>query len=256
MCLILISYKQYTAYPLVIAANRDEFFERPTQAAQFWQDVPTILAGRDLKHKGTWLGIERRGRLAAVTNYREPSERKSNVISRGQLVSNFLMGDDSPESYLTTVSENKNNYDGFNLFVADQQSLYFFNSFSEQPIPLQAGIHGISNGELNSSWPKVVTGKQKLDNLLNANLEIDLEAIFKLLADTSVPDDELLPDTGIGLEWERRLAPLFINAGEYGTRSSSILIINENGKVNFAERSYEREGNQEQTIQYEFPIER
>jgi len=239
-----------------MAANRDEFYDRPTQAAQFWQDVPTILAGRDLKHKGTWLGIDRRGRLAAVTNYREPSENKSNVISRGQLVSNFLLADDLPESYLTTVLENKNNYDGFNLFVGDHQSLYFLNSYSDQPLALQAGIHGISNGELNSSWPKVVTGKQQLHKLLNDNQEIDQEAIFKFLTDKTVPDDDLLPDTGIGLEWERRLAPLFISGGEYGTRSSSILIISEDGRVKFAERNYEREGKPEQTIQYEFPIER
>lgn len=255
MCLILISFQQHSDYPFILAANRDEYYKRPTQDAEFWEDAPAILGGRDLKHSGTWLGVDRHGRVAAVTNYREPSEEKTGVISRGLLVSNFLQGDLAAEDYLKSTIEDKHKYDGFNLLLGDQNSLYFFSSLNQQPLEIRPGFYGISNGEFDCPWPKVIKGKQYLQTETEKNKILDYEKLLALLADTVVPDDEQLPDTGIGLQWERKLAPIFVTAGEYGTRASTVLGISKTGVVNFYERNYDEEGMEKNTLQYEFMIE-
>lgn len=254
MCLILLAYKQHPDYPIILAANRDEFFARPTAKADFWDESPFILAGRDLEQSGTWLGIDRRGRLAAVTNYRQAPLLKKSLVSRGLLVRDFLLANDSAERYVSTIKDKLDRYDGFNLFVGDQDGISVLSSHQKKTYQLEVGVHGISNGELDSAWPKVQKGKAGMQDILWTDKKIDTDRLFELLIDKTVPNDELLPDTGIGIERERRLSPIFVSGEGYGTRSSTILIINSKGDVNFIERSFDQEGTLIEEKYFEFSI--
>jgi len=250
MCLILISFKQHAGWPLLLAANRDEFFERPTQAAKFWDDNPSILAGRDLKLGGTWLGMDKSGRIAAVTNYHEPSESRTGLKSRGFLVSNYLIGNKSPEDYLHTISGEIAQYDGFNLFVGDMDSLHFYSSYTAQPVLLEPGIHGISNGNLDYPWPKVTKGKDDIRKILDSDLYAEPESYFKLLADRDIPDDSRPLGNGEEIVPERSLAPVFVQGEHYGTRSSSVILCQADGRILFSERSFDRNGDATGTAEY------
>ena len=251
MCLILIAYQQHPDYPLIIAANRDEFFQRPTCPAEFWEDYPDILAGRDLEKGGTWLGINKSGCMAAVTNYREPSAEKSGLLSRGSLVKDYLQGDLSAKVYLNGLTDRRDHYDGFNLFAGDKEGLWFISSYMKTPRVLQPGVHGIGNGELDTPWPKVVLGTKVLSDLLEKDTELEPEALFSLLADRTIPDDIQLPDTGVGTQLERMLAPIFVSGGHYGTRSSTVLLCHVSGQINFTERCFDVAGQQGKTRSFE-----
>ena len=238
MCLILISYETHPDYRAIIAANRDEFYQRPTRAAGFWNTVPDMLAGKDLQGGGTWMGISRRGRFAAVTNYREPNVSIEDPPSRGILVLDFLRRNTHPENYLKEINSVAHGYHGFNIIVGNGEGLFYYSNRGKNIIKVLPGIHGLSNHLINSPWPKVEKGKQELSAILSTDKNIDIEKIFKLLADRSVPPDQLLPDTGVGLEWEKILSPLFITSSIYGTRSSTILLWDRNNNINFFERSF------------------
>jgi uncharacterized protein with NRDE domain len=238
MCLILFAYKVHPSYNLILAANRDEFYERPSSAADFWEDAPQVLAGLDLQEGGTWMGIDRAGRFAAITNYRDPASWKNNAPSRGELVSAYLCGNQSPEEYLDKVSRQGQLYNGYNLIVGDRRELFVYSNRGGKQ-KLETGIYGLSNHLLNTPWPKVLRGKKLLKAALDkkgAELE---DALFALLADSKIPADDKLPDTGIGLEWERMLSSIFIDSPVYGTRSSTILLIGKNGRVKFVEKVYD-----------------
>ncbi len=255
MCLIIVAHKADPDYPLVVAANRDEMYQRATRAAQYWQDCPSILAGRDLEQGGTWMGVDKYGRIAAVTNFRNGREEKNGITSRGLLVSQYLQNRHSAINYLEHCISKINNFNHFNLLLGDVDTLYFLSSREQQYRQLQTGIVGISNGDFNECWPKVERGKQQLSALIRTGQIDNHEAILALLADNQLPDDENLPDTGIGLEWERLLAPVFIRAEEYGTRASTVLTIDRGNNVRFSERVYDRQGKAEHTSCYEFTIE-
>lgn len=255
MCLILISYRQSPDYPLILAANRDEFFPRPTRAAHYWEDYPFILGGRDLEQGGTWLGITRRGRFAAVTNFREPPLRKIGKISRGLLVTEYLMGREPPLDYLTETAKNLARYDAFNLLAGDTSELYFLSSRKGRAEKLTRGMYGISNGELDCPWPKVKKGKAMLDGELKKDDKPDPERLLAILSEKQIAADGELPDTGIGLELERKLSSIFINIDGYGTRSSTVLLIDDGGWVQFAERTFDESGDVVSTIHYSFKIE-
>ncbi|MFC1858108.1 NRDE family protein [Thermodesulfobacteriota bacterium] len=242
MCLILISYDVNPNYRLILAANRDEYYVRPTQPLGFWGDSPDVLAGRDLQGDGTWLGVTRSGRLAAITNYRDPASEQENSPSRGWLVRNFLDGKESPASYLEQVKAHGRQYNGFNLFLADASGLYYFSNRQNEIKKLKSGLYGLSNHLIDTPWPKVQKGKAGLARLLSGEKEIDLENIFGLLADRSLPSDGKLPDTGIGLEKERMLSPLFVISSDYGTRSSSIILVENSGSITFVERTFVSNG--------------
>jgi uncharacterized protein with NRDE domain len=236
MCLILIAYRRHPRYPLILAANRDEFYERPTQALEFWPDQPEIAAGRDLKRMGTWLGISRQGRLAAVTNYREAGVQRPEAQSRGHLVADFLAGCATAPDYLHRLRTNGHLYNGFNLIIGDARGLYYYSNRGGKPSLVQPGIHGLSNHLLDTHWPKVSDGKSKLAAILAENKsDIDRQRLLEALQDQSVPPDNQLPDTGVGPAWERMLAPIFIASPAYGTRCSSLLTIDTNGEVDFTE---------------------
>ena len=259
MCLIAIAIDQHSKYPLIIAANRDEFYNRPTAALDFWEDQPDILAGRDLQGYGTWLGITKSGRIGAITNFRDPQAllRQSQGPSRGDLIRRFLEGNESPQTYLEQIQPSKNLYNGFNLVVGHINELWWYSNVSDKIKQLSQGIHGISNHLLNTPWPKVRKIKADLTDIINKNRHIDPEWIFGKLSDQQRPPDADLPDTGIGLEWERILSPIFITSEIYGTRSSSIIFIDKSGVATFYERTYNPKADAivaEETRQFEFNI--
>ena len=241
MCLILIAYRHHPRYRLVLAANRDEFYERPTQALENWPDHPEIAAGRDLKKMGTWLGVARNGRLAAITNYREAGVQRKDAPSRGHLVADFLTGRIPATAYLQQLRDSGQLYNGFNLIIDDTRGLYYFSNRGGSGYPLQPGIHGLSNHLIDTDWPKVRNGKSRMAAILaeDAN-DIRRDQLMRLLqSQNSVPDDQL-PETGVGRQWERVLAPIFITSPTYGTRASSILTMDYQGDVHFTEVTWDQ----------------
>jgi uncharacterized protein with NRDE domain len=259
MCLILVSYDQHPDYLLIFAANRDEFYNRPTLPLAFWEDKPAIIAGRDMKSRGTWLGVRRSGRFAAVTNYRDPSHYLPHAPSRGALVSDFLTSSESARTYLKKIATVGQDYNGFNLLIGDRSGLWYYSNRGNDIQKLEPGLLGISNHLIETPWPKVKKGKARLQDLVLTPEDIDPEDLFHILADRSVPPDDSLPQTGVGIEWERILSPLFITSKDYGTRSSSVLLIKRNGRVTFVERSFKPEANgtnPHETRKFSFTISR
>ncbi len=238
MCLILFSYKIHPNYPLILAANRDEFYERPTAPLDFWDTYPGVLAGRDLKANGTWLGVTKTGRIAAITNYREGGDPIEKAPSRGDLILNYLTTDSDPSQYLNEVRKIGHTYNGFNLIAGDANGLFYISNRANRIQKLKPGLYGISNHLLNTSWPKVKNGTVRLQGVLNGKEKLDPEKIFEILSDRSIPADDELPNTGVGLQWERILSPLFITSSNYGTRSSSIVLMSASGRVTVMERTF------------------
>ena len=238
MCLIFIAYRQHLRYPLILAANRDEYYARPTASAHFWTDAPQVLAGRDRKGQGTWLGITRTGRFAAVTNFRAPGVNREGALSRGRLVSKYLQGQHSAYDYCRALGSRFQDYNGFNLLVGDLQQLCYCGSEEPTANRLEPGLYGLSNHLLDTPWPKIRRGKQVFRELL-ANDDLASEDLLQLLADRVRLPDEELPHTGVGLEWERVLAPIFITSERYGTRSSTALLVSARGQVQFVERTFD-----------------
>ena len=238
MCLIIFAYKVHPSYNLILAANRDEYYERPSAPAEFWEDAPQVLAGRDLKEGGTWMGIDRAGRFAAITNYRDPPSWKNDAPSRGGLVSSYLCGNQSADDYLEKISRQAQLYNGYNLIAGDRYELFAYSNRGDKQ-KLNPGIYGLSNHLLNTPWPKVSRGKKLLKTTLNKKGATLEDALFAVLADRKIPADDKLPDTGISLEWERVLSSMFIASTIYGTRSSTILLIGKNGRVKFVEKVYD-----------------
>lgn len=240
MCLIFIANQYHADYPLIIAANRDEFYDRPTAPVAFWDDFPHVLAGRDKKAGGTWLGITTTGRFAAVTNFRDPRHVNPSAPSRGGLVSDYLTGPLAPEQYLLKLQKESLPYSGFNLIAGSMDDGVFYYSNTEKQVrPLLPGLHGLSNHLLDTPWPKVETGKKKMAQLVGGNKTVSPEALLERLHDTIPPPDEMLPETGVGLTWERILSPMFIRSPGYGTRSSSVILVGGNRQGVFVERTFE-----------------
>jgi len=237
MCLILFAWRSHALFPLVLAANRDEFYERPSAPASFWEEAPDLLAGRDLREGGTWLGITRSGKFAAVTNYRDPASLKPQAPSRGALVSGYLLGREGPQDYLDRIQQDADRFNGFNLFVGDSSDLFYFSNRGDRRL-LEPGVYGVSNGLLDTQWPKVERGKAAFRDLLDRKRELSPEPFFELLADRNRPPDASLPETGVGLEWERILSPLFIESPVYGTRSSTVLFVDRHGWATFEQREF------------------
>ncbi|HTG80852.1 MAG TPA: NRDE family protein [Geobacteraceae bacterium] len=237
MCLIVFALDCHPRYRLILAANRDEYFNRPTAPAAFWEDAPQVLAGRDLLAGGTWLGATRDGRLAAVTYYREPVEPIRQLPSRGALAADFLAGTLAPDDYLEDLRRKDGRYGGFNLLFGNDHALYYHTNRGNLSGPVAAGVHGLSNGLLDTPWPKVVAAKEQLGTLLEDET-VPPDALFALLADRRPFPDPLLPDTGFGIERERHLSPIFIAGSDYGSRSSTVILIERDGHLTFLERTW------------------
>ncbi len=237
MCLITFSYKQHARYPLIFAANRDEDYERPSRPAQFWDENPTILAGKDLQAGGTWLGINKYGEFSAITNYRDPNIEKENPPSRGQLVLNFLESNEDAHSHLSNIQLHAEKYMGFNLLAGSLDQLGYYSNQQDDILLLDSGLYGLSNHLLETPWPKVRRAKTKIQSIIS-NDRITPEALFDLLADNQQAPEEELPDTGIPKDIEKKVSPIFIQSDGYGTRCSTILLIDHNGEATFAERRF------------------
>lgn len=238
MCLVLLGHQVVPGFPLVLVANRDEFYERSTSSAHNWEEAPHVMGGRDLEAGGTWMGVGEQGRFAVVTNYRKLPVADNAPRSRGDLVYRFLAEDQPLDDYLEELRSNQAEFQGYNLILGEGNRLaYFSNRGAENP-HLPAGWHGLSNHLLNTPWPKVQKGKEYLQKWALENDLTNPEPAFEFLQDQQKAPDDQLPETGIGKPWEQVLSSLFIESERYGTRCSSILLVDQFGKVTFRERSY------------------
>jgi uncharacterized protein with NRDE domain len=244
MCLILFAWRSHPQHKLLVAANRDEFYSRPATAAHFWQESPHILAGRDAEKGGTWLGVTRRGRFAAVTNVRKPGSPTGN-LSRGKLVQAFLDSNASPAEFLQQIQLSLPDYSPFNLLICDGEQLHYINNDGDTR-KLQPGLYGLSNAALDTPWPKVVNGKQQLFSLIMQ--QTDSELLFELLAGQEQADDEELPDTGIDMVLEKKLSARFIHMDGYGTRCSTVLMQSHDNHTRLWERQFGQDGQALNTI--------
>jgi len=238
MCILFIGVEQHPNFPLIVAANRDEFHARPTQASGFWEQYPSVLAGKDLQAGGSWMGVSKKGKLAALTNIRAPDKERSNAVSRGELVMNFLNSDISANDYLKTLSTSSSDYNGYNLLFGSLDNLQVYNNFEDSVYSLSKGVYGLSNANLNSPWPKLDLGRSELAKYCQQTSELNIEHLFDLLADNTKPTDEILPRTGVPIEWERKLSSIFIESADYGTRSSTVLLVDSFGQLFWQERSF------------------
>ncbi|MCX5779262.1 MAG: NRDE family protein [Firmicutes bacterium] len=236
MCLILLAYDCHPRYKLVVAANRDEYYSRPTQSARFWPENPAILAGKDLIKDGTWTGITTTGRFAAVTVYREVSTYPAHLPSRGLLAANYLASHEAPEVYMERLVNESADYKGYSLLAGTFDALFYLSNRENKVRKLDKGLHGLSNNLLDVPWPKVTKGIKSLAVCLQEE-EIEVEHLFAIMADRERPDDRDLPDTGVGLEMERMLGSACIVSPNYGTRATTIILVDRNNKVEFWERS-------------------
>ena len=232
MCLIVFAWKLIPGVPLLAAGNRDEFYERPAATAGWWDDHPHIYAGRDLRGGGTWLGVTKSGRFAAITNIRAPAENRPDAPSRGDLVADFLRSETSPQDYVDTVRERAGRYNGFNLLVGDRETLIWYSNGAVDDArngkPLEPGLYGLSNGTLDAPWPKVVRSKAQFASLLCQGAPED--AYFEMLSDPTRARDCRLPKTGIDIEWERILSAIRIDSPHYGTRVSTLVRMPQTGE--------------------------
>ena len=233
MCLIVVGWRVHPDYPLVVAANRDEFYARPTAALARWPDAPEIIGGRDLEAGGTWLGISEAGRFAAVTNVREPGMAPGK-LSRGALTRQFLCAPLSAVDYASTIDGAS--YSGFNLLISDNQTLVYFSNRDGQARTLAPGIYGLSNHRLDTPWPKLLAARTNFSNALT--MLPDESAFFDLMGDASIVADESLPSTGVPIEWERLLSAIFVKSETYGTRASTLAWQRTDGVVTVHENSF------------------
>ena len=243
MCLVSFLWKQHEKHSLIVVANRDEFWDRPTARADWWDDHTDIWGGRDLQAGGTWLAVHKvHGRFAWVTNYREPVEKNSGHPSRGELIPKFLL-DTAPVSAFTSwIETHGKEYQGFNLVYGDQNELWYFSNRLDEPVAqkLEAGLYGLSNHLLETAWHKVVLAKEKL--LAYSEVDnMDPEALLDALTNKEIARDEEVPDTGIPFEMEKKLSPVFIDIPEvrYGTRVSTVITLNQDQQISVWEKSWQ-----------------
>lgn len=250
MCLILVAWQVHPQYPLVLAANRDEFYRRPAAPAHWWPEPQALLAGRDLEAGGTWLAVTRQGAFAALTNFRDPTRLLSAAPSRGQLVLQILDRSSPPAARLARLQAEGARYNGFNLLWAEDGQLTVYESVPGRTQRLGPGIYGLSNHLLDTPWPKVLQAKSRLAAALEALP--DEHSLLALLRDDAPAPDEQLPRTGVSLAWERLLSSAFIRAPEYGTRCSTLLTLNRDGQVRFREQTWDAHGQPAGEVQHSF----
>ena len=238
MCLIFISLNDHPHYKLIVAANRDEFYERKTLPAHFWEDHPHIVGGRDGEASGTWMAMSKLGKISMVTNYRDPFNINPKAPSRGQLVSDFLLNGDKPADYLNQMEKTSKAYNGFNLVVGSPDELYYYSNYKKGIEKLPSGLHGLSNHLLNTPWPKVERGVEKMKSILISE-EVDPAKLFDVLYDDQPAPQEKLPNTGVGQERELVLSSMFIKSPNYGTRCSTVVTVDRNNQVQYSERVYD-----------------
>ncbi|MDR8525764.1 NRDE family protein [Shewanella fidelis] len=239
MCILFVALQTHPKFPLIICANRDEFHHRPTEPAHLWPTENPILAGKDLQAGGTWLGVNQQGKVAGLTNIRAPELNQIDMQSRGELVLKALSEQGINQDWLQRYSQF---YNPFNLLFGDELQLQCFDSRKKQLTHLSAGFHAISNGALDEIWPKMARGTQAIEQHINSHSTPDVDALLNIMTDkTQAPDSEL-PTTGVSVEWERHLSSIYIQHQEYGTRSTSIIMKDQQGKLYFTEVRYDGKG--------------
>ncbi|MGE0587499.1 MAG: NRDE family protein [Cyclobacteriaceae bacterium] len=253
MCLIFLSVNHHPKYKLIVAANRDEFYKRKTAAAHYWEDHPDILGGRDLEAQGTWMAMTRGGRIGMVTNYRDLSNINPTAPSRGKLVSDFLLADASADEYLKDIHESAAEYNGFNLILGTPDGLSYYSNYQSKIIQLEPGFYGLSNHLLNTPWPKVERGKRVIIPILQRD-QVEPDLLFEVLRDEKIALDSELPKTGLELERERALSAMFIKTPNYGSRCSTVIMIDKKNSVNYIERVYNLETFEYNTQSYNWDI--
>jgi len=242
MCLILFAWQSHPRYSLVVAANRDEFHQRPSAAAQFWEDEPDILAGRDLQAGGTWLGVTRSGRFAAITNYREPPAPELPLeLSRGHLVRDYLAGGSEPLDHARELAARRSSYRGYNLLLGSAGSLVYVSNRYDEFAAIDAGAHGLSNHLLDTDWPKVHSGRERLRGLLEDE-RLEADGLFELLTDKALTPGEIPAGLEARLAPEQLMKHYFIVSPVYGTRCSTVVLMGRDGSLQFHERQFDPEG--------------
>lgn len=258
MCNIGFQFKQNDAYKFIFAANRDEAYKRPTRAAHFWPEHPELLAGQDGVQKGTWLGITKQGKFAALTNCRRFSsgedrpETKYFATSRGTLVKNFLVGQQSAPEYAAELSATHEQYDGYNLIFGNisEGRFFHYNNFDNQFTEISPGTHGLSNATLNTPWPKVQKVTSEMKQIAGKKEQIS-EQLFTLFADKETAPRELLPNTGIPRDLEEAVSAVFIRTPEYGTVGTTVVLVDQQNQVTFVERRFDQNGQiEEKTFEF------
>lgn len=237
MCTLFLSYKNHSKYKIILVHNRDEFCNRPSVPLHWWEDIPTILAGRDLQRQGTWLGVSKVGKIAAITNYREMEDVSLKTTSWGDLVKDFLAQDSPIGEFSAYLEEVGNDFSGFNLIYGQFDDLHYFSNKADKPKALSPGCYGLSNALLDTPWTKVRTGKTAFGQLI-AQPEFDAEALFSLMMSAKQAPDNELPETGFGIENERFLSSRFIESSFYGTMTTSLILVDNDDHVVFEERTH------------------
>jgi uncharacterized protein with NRDE domain len=253
MCLIFLSFQNHPTYKMLIASNRDEFYNRKTAAAKHWEDYPRIIGGRDLEAKGTWMAMTTYGKISLLTNYRDPQNINPSAPSRGHLVSDYLERNIDAENYMNEVQVSGKLYNGFNLIAGTVDELYYYSNYSEGIKNIAPGLHGLSNHLLDTPWPKIRRGKEKLKSILTQKT-LQPKILFEFLYDNEQAADNALPDTGIGLERERALSSMFIKTPNYGSRCSTVVLVDQKNHVQYAERVYDLKTFEFEERSFEFDI--
>lgn len=251
VCLLAFSWCQHPHYRLILVANRDEFHARPTAVAGWWDDHDGLLGGRDLEAGGSWLALHRRGRLALATNYREAMQQTSYPASRGALVSSFVAGETRPRDYADALESQIDRYAGFNLLICDGEQLIYLCNRGDYRQQLSPGIYALSNGRLDTPWPKVLLTRDRFTEAATSET-LDVAKLFSVVADSTPIDDNLLPDTGIDRESEKLLSAPFVISPTYGTRCSSVVLWARDGNVEFFERSFDSSGRPTEHRRFEY----
>lgn len=253
MCLIVFSVNEHPNYKLVMSANRDEFLERPTEHAHYWKEHQEILAGKDLRNGGTWLGINKNGNLAALTNYRDPKKINPQAPSRGNITKNFLLNHTEPTAYTNLLEKQGATFNGYNLLLRYASKMYHYSNVSKTLTELSKGTFGLSNALLNTSWPKVEEAKARLAQALSNDL-IDLQQLTDMMQLHHIPEDDKLPSTGVPLEVERLLSPMYIKMKGYGTRCTTALTIDHENVLKFQETNYNEHFEVTDVKKFEFEV--
>lgn len=251
MCTIFFALNSHPNYPLVVAANRDEFYARRSAVADWWSDAPHVLGGRDLEAGGSWLAMSNEGRFAALTNFRAPNDIDPDKSTRGMLVSDFVKGHQESRGYIENLHDRADQYNAFNLLVYDNHDFRWFNPKDGATVRIRRGIYGLSNAFLNTPWHKVVQGKGYFQRILQHS-ELQPENFWTFLSNPELAPLDTLPDTGIGFQREKMLSALFIQSPNYGTRMQTVILKDRNGKIQFAERTFHPETQTFSLVEYTF----
>ncbi|MEQ8470070.1 MAG: NRDE family protein [Marinoscillum sp.] len=252
MCLITFAWDVHPKYKLILTANRDEFYERPTTQAGFWAQDENILGGQDLKAGGSWMTISRKGHFAAVTNFRDLANIRADATSRGEIPTDFMSFSGTPEAFLQKLHAHSDDYNGFNVLLGNLNQLAHYSNYERKLNVLKGGVYGLSNALLDTPWPKVELAKSKFTQVIKG--DFDLEDLIAIMADTQVAEENVLPDTGVTREMEKALSAMCIRMENYGTCCTTAITVDRHGEVNFAEKSYPVGGRKDTTVRYQFKI--